>query len=530
MTNAGAAYGLSDLLIRAVREHRDRVAVVDGDRRLTYQDLLDAAAHHERALRSAGVRSGDRVGIVLPRSAEAIASLFGIAMVGGVAVPVGERVKHAQVAYTLLHARAAAVVTDVRHEPLLRDVPRELVARLVVTDAGELAGEAPASDAGDSGLDPTACEQRSAIGKDLAALLYTSGSTGKPKGIMVTHENLAWGATIVADYLRLTCADRTVTALPFSFDYGLNQVLTMVHVGGCVVVERSSHPAALCRAIEREGVTGLAGVPLLWQQLADPHSPFFSRPLSSLRYVTNSGGALDPAIVGRFRTEKPEVRVYLMYGFTEAFRSTYLDPDDVDRRPTSIGRAIPNVEILVVGERGEPCEPGEPGELVHRGPTVAAGYWDDPTATARTFRPWPAAGGNGEIAAFSGDLVRADDHGYMYFVGRRDDLFKSRGIRLNPEQIEIELRRCDAIADAIVFTVPSPDGLGEPSIVAVFVAADVAEPLAEAERFCRAELPAHMRPGLLELVPELPVTANGKPDRVRARELWRAPQSDLVDA
>jgi acyl-CoA synthetase (AMP-forming)/AMP-acid ligase II len=303
-------------------------------------------------------------------------------------------------------------------------------------------------------------------------------------------------------------------------------------------VERSSQPVALCRAIEREGVTGLAGVPLLWQQLAEPYSPFFSRTLSSLRYVTNSGGAIDPAVVARFRVEKPDVRVFLMYGFTEAFRSTYLDPSEVDHRPTSIGRAVPNVEILVINEHGEICGPGETGELVHRGPTVAAGYWDDPAATARTFRSWLATDGEadqrqcggGEIVAYSGDLVKADDDGYLYFVGRRDELFKSRGIRLNPEQIEIELRCCDAIADAIVFTLPDTQRRGEPLIVAAFVASDVADPLAVVERFCRSELPAHMRPARLELVAELPMTANGKPDRVRARELFGEPRHDLVDA
>jgi amino acid adenylation domain-containing protein len=542
----GAAYTVPDLLLRACEHHPRRIAVVDGERRLTYDTLLEEARAYGETLASLGVRCGDRVGMALPRSADAIAALFGITFAGAVAVPVGERVKHAQVSYTLMHARATAVVTDARHEQLLDDVSPGAVTRLVISEPGAESGvstvrgrERPHSFR--RGLDrwPGSQHDREPpVGKDLAMLMYTSGSTGRPKGIMITHENVTWGAAIVADYLQLTHEDKTVTALPFSFDYGLNQVMTMVHVGGCVVVERSSHPPALCRAIEHDGVTGLAGVPLLWHQLADRRSPFFSSTLPSLRYVTNSGGALDPAVVARFRAEKPEVRVFLMYGFTEAFRSTYLDPAESGRRPTSIGRAIPNTNVLVLNERGEICAPGESGELVHRGPTVAAGYWQDPAATARTFRSGSGIVGpdghrqcaDAEIVAYSGDIVRSDDEGFLYFVGRRDELFKSRGIRLNPEQIEIELRRCDAIEDAIVFTVSDEDSGTEPSIVAACVVSDTADPLVAVERFCRSELPAHMRPVRFVLVSELPATANGKPDRGRARELWGDRHRDPVEA
>ena len=523
--HVGPAYTVPDLLLRACGRDPQAIAIVDAERRLSYHELLDAATGYAAALVSIGVGRGDRVGIVLPRSADAIAAFFGITFAGAVAVAVGERVKQPQVTYTLTHARARAVVTDARHEHLLDGVSPESMARIVISAAGGQSAWPAESEVR---------ARRPSIGKDLAALIYTSGSTGRPKGIMVTHENLTWGAAIVADYLELTREDRTVTALPLSFDYGLNQVLTMMHVGGCVVAERASTPASLCRAIERESVTGLAGVPLLWQQLAGRGSPFFSGKLSSLRYVTNSGGRLDPAIVERFRIEKPDVRVFLMYGFTEAFRSTYLDPEEVGGRPTSIGRAIPNAEILVVDESGRNCRPGETGELVHRGPTVAAGYWDDREATAQTFRSWPphlgsgtGPRGAGEIVAYSGDLVRRDHEGYLYFAGRRDELFKSRGIRLNPEQIEIELRRCDAIEDAIVFAVWNTDGQAEPVIVAVCVASGSPD-LDAVERFCHSELPSHMRPARLEVVAEVPVTANGKHDRARARELWGQAEPESV--
>ncbi len=516
MTLRGPASTISDLLVSASDRYAQRLAIIDGEKHLSYRELLASAESFAEMLTTLGVDRGERVGIVLPRSADAVAAFFGIALAGAVAVPISEQLKAPQVAQTIADARASAVVTDARHELLLpapAPAPAAIL-RLVIPDGGALSDAAPFAV---SSLRPSPVP---AIGKDLAALLYTSGSTGRPKGIMVTHENLTWGAAIVAAYLELGRDDRLVTALPLSFDYGLNQVLAAIDAGASVVVVRSPHPGVITRAIENEGATGLAGVPVLWHQLAGRYSPFFERTLPTLRYITNTGGSLAPELVARFRAEKPHVRVFLMYGFTEAFRSTYLDPDEIDRRPTSIGRAIPNTEVLVVDECGRICAPGEVGELVHRGPTVAAGYWDDPTSTAQTFRPNNLPHGTGETIAYSGDLVRRDEDGFLYFVGRRDELFKSRGIRLNPEQIELELRRCEAIADAIVFTTPGAGSDGEPSIVAAFVASTAEDPVSAAQQFCRSELPAHMRPARLEPVAEIPRTPHGKPDREQARRLW----------
>jgi amino acid adenylation domain-containing protein len=503
---APPAYTVSDLLRRAGRLWGERPALVDGELRLCYEELLALASAHAEMLSTAGVRRGDRVAVFLPRSAAAVAALYGIAAAGAVAVPLAERFRSAQLEHVLRDAGVETVLTDARLATALEGLP---VHALLTREDGypAAATERPAR---------SRMEARS-IGRDLAALLYTSGSTGRPKGVMVTHENLVWGASIVAEYLALEPEDRLALALPLSFDYGLNQVLSATAAGACVVIDRSTHPAALCRTLERERISGLAGVPFLWQHLTQRHSPFLRLELPFLRYVTNSGGRLPTQLVRTLREAKPGLRLFLMYGLTEAFRSTYLPPEEVDRRPDSIGRPIPNSEILVLTEEGRLCEAGQTGELVHRGPTVAAGYWGDPRATARTFRSLPGGLVQDERVVYSGDLVRRDEEGFLYFVGRRDGLFKIRGIRTNAEEIELELLRCGHVADVVVFTEGNTE---EPTIAAAYVPATPPADNEAVMHFCREELPPYMRPARLMAVQGVPRTAHQKPDRAQAALLW----------
>jgi amino acid adenylation domain-containing protein len=500
-------YLVHDALLASPEANGARVAVTDGARTFSYDELERGARTYAELFGRVGVGAGDRVGILLPSSVDAIAAFIGISLASGVAVPVNERLKAGQVRYIAEHSDMKAVVADTRLVSLLDGLPD--LSRVVVAEPLRPAGAVPAHG--------RECAPAARIGKDIALLLYTSGSTGMPKGVMVTHENLIWGIALVSDYLGLTANDVLVTALPLSFDYGLNQVLTALAAGGRVVVERSTHPAALCRTIARESVTGLAGVPFLWQQLTQRHSPFLTDPLPSLRYVTNSGGSLDPKIVASIRRCHPHVDVYLMYGLTEAFRSTYLAPEEVDARPMSIGMAIPNVEISVVDPDGVECPPLQVGELVHRGPTVSGGYWNDPDATALVFRPWRRGDTETEVAVWSGDLAYRDEDGFLYFAGRRDSMFKSRGIRVNPEEVEHELRACDAVADAIVFAT----GVDGPDLAIIAAVLLVPGGTVEAVHcFCHNELPVHLRPARIVRANEIPHTLNGKPDRVRALELW----------
>jgi amino acid adenylation domain-containing protein len=487
---------IAELLRRQADAIAHHVAIVDGPRRVTYAELLRLAESCGAALTERGVRKGDRVVIFLPRCVEAIAALFGAWFAGGVAVFANECLRSQQLRHIVEHSVASCVVTGGLQ---LRSVEGVASAQVMNVDLEP----------------PRAPRPREELaGADLAMLLYTSGSTGLPKGIMLSHDNLLSGTRIVAGYLNLTGRDVILSILPFSFDYGLNQLLTALFVGATLVIQRSMFPHDISQTLGRERVTGLAGVPTLWAQLSGRHSPFLKTAYPHLRYITNSGGRVPENVVRSIRAAHPQTQVFLMYGLTEAFRSTYLPPDQVDRRPASMGRAIPEVEILVIGEDGRRCAAGEVGELVHCGANIAMGYWRDPVNTAARFRPHPLRQPDPvtELVVFSGDLVTTDDEGYLYYVGRKDRQIKSRGVRVSPEEIERCLHSSRQLAQAVSFAVPREDG--ESDIVAAVVPADPSRFRQEAlEAFCRNEMPGYMQPRVFWVMSECPLTASGKPDR-----------------
>lgn len=501
----GDLYSLPDLLRRPPRH---RIALVDGSGegtgRVTYGELLENSRRWAGLLRERGLRKGDRAVIFLPKSIESVVALFAVSLAGGVAVVAYERLRTRQLRHILEHSGAAFLVTDRRQLLYVPDL-QPGAAEILEVEPGSVCTSPP-------------WEERS-IGADLALLLYTSGSTGQPKGVMLSHDNLLSGARIVADYLELGPDDILISLLPFSFDYGLNQLLTALLVGGRLVLQRSTFSADVCGTLDRERVTGLAGVPTLWAQLTQEGSPFVRRSLPDLRYVTNTGGRLPEAAVRAVQRSHPQVKVYLMYGLTEAFRSTYLPPGEVDRRPSSIGKAIPGVEVLVVDENGGPCPPGEVGELVHRGANVALGYWRAPEATAQVFRPHPHPVPDGveETVVYSGDLVRADEEGYLYFVGRRDHLIKHRGFRVSPEEVETLLNGSELVASAVAFGFPG-DGPDDRLVVAVTPRNGCRFREEAVRDFCKREMPEYLRPEVIWRIDRLPLTTSGKPDRGALRE------------
>jgi acyl-CoA ligase (AMP-forming) (exosortase A-associated) len=368
-----------------------------------------------------------------------------------------------------------------------------------------------------------------AIDTDMLAILYTSGSTGKPKGVVLSHRNMVAGAKSVATYLG-NCADDTLlAALPLSFDAGFSQLTTAFHAGARVVLLNYLMPRDVLRALERERVTGLTAVPPLYIQLTALNWPAGID--SHLRYFANTGGRMPRETLNALRQRVPSARPYLMYGLTEAFRSTYLPPEEVDRRPDSIGRAIPNAEILVLREDNTECGPDEPGELVHRGALVGMGYWNDAEKTAERYKPLPAGIGGRqgglmlpEFAVFSGDTVRRDADGYLYFIGRRDEMIKTSGYRVSPTEVEEVLYATKMVGECVAFGVDHPT-LGQ----AIHVIAtapdgsadlDVAALLAE----CRQRMPVYMVPAGVEPVTgPLPRNPNGKIDRKRLTVQYGAP-------
>ncbi|GAA0903335.1 AMP-binding protein [Virgisporangium aurantiacum] len=497
-----AVYTVADILAASAARTPARTAVIDGHTRISYGEL------NERARRCASllarrVDPGDRVAILLPRGVDALAVYFGAHLAGAVPVFVHDQLRPRQVAHIVAHAGARLVCTSTRHHKLLRDIdlPDAAIVNISTLRESPLLTAVPR------------------IGRDLAGLIYTSGSTGTAKGVAVTHDNLLAGAGIVAVYLHLESRDCTMAILPWSFDYGLNQVLATFAAGGSVVIQRSTFGPDICRTLAAADVTGLAGVPSLWVALTGSGSPFRQSRLPALRYITNSGGPLAPATIDKIRTAQPHLDIYLMYGLTEAFRSTYLDPAQVADRPTSIGKAIPNTEVLVIDDDGRPCPPGAVGELVHRGPTVAFGYWHDPDATAAVFGPHPhqPAGfrdvGPAETVVYSGDYVKADTDGYLYYVGRRDELFKSRGIRVTTSEIEAEVRASGMVTEAVVaVTTGGPD----PHLVAAVLLSGGAT-LGDLRAYCRDELAPHMQPHEIVARDTMPTTSTGKTDRSAVR-------------
>jgi acyl-CoA ligase (AMP-forming) (exosortase A-associated) len=494
---------IEDALATAARTVPDRVALVAGERSWSYAALAAAARAVAADLKAAGIGGGDRVAIYLDKTPEAVAAFYGIWLAGGVAVPVNESLQLRQIDHILRHSGSRVLISDSRRLARLNGTLPAPSPTIVEIDLTRVT--------------PVACDSVPATGpREPAAILYTSGSTGLPKGILISHGNLTSGARIVATYLEIRADERILSVLPFSFDYGLNQLLTSVRQRATLVLQRSHFPADICRALVDHRITALAGVPPLWIQLMDGHSPLRTLPVQpTLRYITNSGGVFPVELIAQYRALWPETQIFLMYGLSEAFRSTYLPPDQIDRRPGSMGRAIPETEIYVLRDDGRPCAPGEAGELVHRGPTVALGYWQDPVATAAIFRRSPFAGADpDEQVVYSGDLVRTDDEGFLYFVGRRDQLIKSQGYRISPDEVEQVLYASGLVAEAAVCG--EPDGQAGQAVVAHVVAHEPARfSIDDLIAYCRREMPRYMVPRAVHVHESLPRTSSGKLDRKR---------------
>jgi acyl-CoA ligase (AMP-forming) (exosortase A-associated) len=357
---------------------------------------------------------------------------------------------------------------------------------------------------------------------DLGTILYTSGSTGLPKGVATSQRNLVVGAQIVSTYVENTKEDRILSALPFSFDYGLNQLTTSIRVGATLVLQHSRLPGDLLRGLRKHEITGLAGVPPLWALLLRSAKTLEEQPLEHLRYITNSGGRIPQANLDELRRLLNGTKIYLMYGLTEAFRSTYLPPEELDRGSECIGKAIPNTEILVINKDGQECAPGEAGELVHRGPTVALGYWGKEEATNKAYRPHPFAPPElliEEKVVYSGDLVRRDEKGYLYFIGREDNMIKTQGYRLSPEEVESLLVSTGIVREACAFGIPDPE-LGQQVFAVVSLRDGDESSLEPIREYCIKNGPPYMVPKEIFIQDELPKTPSGKIDRQMVRNAY----------
>ncbi len=486
----------------------DKTALRAGPDELSFAGLDAAARRLAAGLERRGIRRGDRVAIFLDNGLESVIALFSCLKLGAVFIPVNPLTKREKLAYMLNNARAAALITH----PLLIDTAREAlhgnrsVGTVVVTDP-----RLPAN--GDSRFqtwDQTLCSQEltppPTIDQDLASIVYTSGSTGDPKGVMLTHLNMVTAAESVSGYLGLREDDVILCALPLAFDYGLYQVLMAARVGATVVIEKSfAFPFKVLEVMTSARVTVFPGVPTMFALLMSVRT-LADFELSALRLITNTAAALSERQIRDLRALFPQATLYSMYGLTECKRVTYLPPEELDARPTSVGRGMPNQEVWLVDDLGHRLPNGCTGELVIRGSHVMRGYWENPEATAERLRPGPYPG---ELVLYSGDLFRTDADGFLYFVARKDDIIKSRGEKISPREVENVLHALDGVLDAAVVGVPD-DLLGEAVKAFVVLRAGMHYSEREVIRHCIGSLENFMAPKYVEFVAELPKTDTGK--------------------
>lgn len=498
-----ARISLYHLLQQSAERHGERPAFVQGAIRATYAQLLTDTRQHAARLVAADIQPGDRVAIYAGKQYDTVAMMLAVNAHGAIMVPINPQLKPAQLRHILTDSDTRLLISSGARLARLDNALDGLPLRTWKLEALPSAmQDAPAPAVTDN---------------DPAAILYTSGSTGRPKGVVLSQRNLVSGADSVSAGLGLAEDDVILGILPLSFDAGLSQLTTALASAAGYAPLDFLQPGEVPAFCERHGVTSITGVPPLWMRLMAANWP--QETGARVRRFANTGGHMPRPLLDKLRQAFPQAKPYLMYGLTEAFRSTCLQPEDAIGRPGSIGKAVPNADIRVLRPDGGDCAPGEPGELVHRGAFVTLGYWNDPELTAQRFRPWQGSHGQiprQEVAVWSGDIVYRDDEGYLYFVARGDDMIKTSGYRVSPTEVEEILFTQDGVHEAAAFGVAHP-ALGETVVVSLYCAAGVAG--TGLLRLCHERLPGYMVPQHLSFHAEpLPRTPNGKIDRKQLKQ------------
>ena len=502
---------LQDYVTLSAERSPDKIALVCGERQLRYRDVETASNALARCFIERGVKRGDRVMTFCENSTEAVLSFWAALKASAVAVPVNPLTRADKLAYLIADCRPTPLVADAALEPTWAGLAASPhVSSILVVGATVPAPPATSKishfdEAWKQHLGRPAPIKRN-LDIDLAAIVYTSGSTGEPKGVMLIHRNMLIVAMSIASYLELAEDEVILNVLPLAFDYGLYQMIMSFRQGARLVLERSfAFPAAVLQSVSRERVTCFPGVPTMFAMLAEMKG-LAEHDLSSVRLVTNTAAALHGKHIDFIRRAFPGARVYSMYGLTECKRCTYLPPKDLDRKAGSVGVAIPNTEVWIVDEAGTRAPPGTVGQLVVRGATVMKGYWEKPEATAKKLRPGLLPG---EQVLWTGDYCKMDEDGYVYFVGRMDDVIKSRGEKVAPKEVENALVSLPGIREAAVIGVPD-EILGQAVKAFVVLAADKHLTIKEIQAYCQSKLESFMVPKIIEIVADLPKTDTGK--------------------
>lgn len=501
-----------DLIVEQRNLRPENVAIIDGSCQLTYKQLYDQVVSLARQLSSLEVKEGDRVAVNLNKSVDEVLVLLTLARLKAVSVIINYRWKAHQCNYILRDSAVKMIITDARRIPELNEftgLPKNfssLTVREGIVEKQDFENKSP--------MEHTAAFEDFSIPDNLAVILYTSGSTGMPKGVMLTHETVIKGAETVAGYLNNDATDRILSVLPLNFDYGLNQLTTMFLVGGTVVLQKTAMLSAIVDSLQLYKITGMAGVPTLWIDIVG-YLEEAKIELTHLRYITNSGGKIPDGILSRMPEIFDEVEIYLMYGFTEAFRSTFLPPTRFKEKLGSMGKAVPGVDIHVVHPERGVCAPHVTGELIHCGSLMSSGYWNNKKATEQKIKPCEHLHhliGDRPVV-YSGDLVKYDEEGFLWFVARKDEMIKSSGNRISPTEVEEIAYKSGLVRHAVAFGVEN-DRLGQ-VVYLVITPLKLDFQKEELQFYCREHMPLYMVPEkIISWNEPMPLTGNGKIDRI----------------
>ncbi len=506
-----------EFLEKTTKQFPDKTALIFQDQRLTYTQINEKANQLAHALLEAGLKKGDRVSILLDNSSEAVISIFGVLKAGGVFSTLSPTLKAKKLDYILNNSDASFLISQWQKFDVVSKAITNTTCLKSVILCGLDQGQIISTPSNAQFVDwnsfianqPFSKPEISCIDIDLANIIYTSGSTGNPKGVMMTHLNMASAATSIITYLENCEPDIILNVLPLSFDYGLYQVIMSSMFGGTIVLEKSfSFPYVVIDKLIKENVTGFPIVPTILAILLQLKN-LDNYDFQDLRYITNTGAALPVNHIKSLRQLFPHVNIYSMYGLTECKRVSFLPPDQIDKRPSSVGKGMPNEEVFIVSEEGQKVGPGVTGELVVRGSNVMRGYWKSPEDTDRVLKPGQFSG---EKVLYTGDLFTMDDEGYLYFVARKDDLIKTRGERVSPKEVENTLHEIEGVAEAAVIGIPD-EILG--AAIKAFIVRKSTTTVSEKQitKYCQENLESFMVPKFIKFVDSFKKTSSGKIDK-----------------
>jgi acyl-CoA ligase (AMP-forming) (exosortase A-associated) len=510
------------LLEDSAEQYPDKDALVFKDSRLSYKVVNEKANQLAYKLLKTGVRKGDRVAIYLDKCVEQATAIFALSKIGVIFVILSPLLNDAAVLYIINDCQIKGLISSTIRLSIIENSIRKYSPEfIIIIGNGDVSFPAVIKTFDYKGI---CIENKNNPHIDvkedeLATIIYTSGSTGMPKGVMLTQKNITLGAHSVSTYLHNTNTDVILGLLPLNFDYGLNQLMACFKVGGTLVMKTYLFPEEVIEIIHKEKVTGLAGIPTIWIQLLRAKN-IERYEYKELRYITNSGDRLFLPHVERLKKVFPHTKIFLMYGLTEAFRATYLDPSEIDRRPGSIGKAIPNAEIYVINKKGEEAKPEEVGELIQGGPLVSKGYWGKFKETVKKIRQNPFKKNHKDLVCFSGDLVRKDKDGFFYFIGRESGMIKSLGYRISPTEIESVLYGNDNIKEAVAFGIPD-ELIGQKIKIVVTLKDKGFLQKDDIMKYCIDNMSSYMIPKEIEIIDEMPVMPSGKIDRPAILEKYR---------